>query len=41
VFESSHLQKPLRHVSWVAPLGNTIKVNVDGSSLNNPSRAGF
>ncbi|PNX89071.1 ribonuclease H, partial [Trifolium pratense] len=41
VFESSHLQKPLCHVSWVTPLGNTIKVNVDGNSLNNPGRADF
>lgn len=34
----SHKQ---REVSWHPPIGNSIKVNVDGSSFGNPGRAGF
>jgi hypothetical protein len=30
-----------RLVSWHPPLDNVIKVNVDGSSIGNPSRSGF
>ncbi|PNX89138.1 ribonuclease H, partial [Trifolium pratense] len=28
-------------VTWIPPLEGTIKVNVDGSSFNNPGRSGF
>ncbi|GAU47700.1 hypothetical protein TSUD_190280 [Trifolium subterraneum] len=31
----------MRVVTWIPHLDDTIKVNVDGSSFNNPGRSGF
>lgn len=35
------LKKPSRLVSWHAPIDNIVKLNVDGSSLDNPGGSGF
>ncbi|PNX73497.1 ribonuclease H [Trifolium pratense] len=31
----------MRAITWTPPIEGTIKVNVDGSSFNNPGRSGF
>lgn len=41
VFNFSQVGSTAREVVWTPPLGNIIKVNVDGSSLGNHGPAGF
>lgn len=35
------IQKPMCEITWISPLEDTIKVNVDISSFNNPRKLGF
>lgn len=33
--------RPVRSVKWQPPTGNSVKLNVDGSSIGNPGRSGY